>query len=141
MGTLFIPAYFPVYVKVAREYRLPFLAVRAPGAPAAMLALLKDTDILPDAIQIAGPNVKPENWASFYLGIVRSLKPGLTELIVHLAYDDAEIQAITEGHPDYGSAWRQRDFDVITSPAFRQSLKDNRVTLVGWKAIQATAKP
>jgi predicted glycoside hydrolase/deacetylase ChbG (UPF0249 family) len=141
MGTLFIPAYFPAYVKVAREYRLPFLAVRTPGAPAAMLALLKDTDIVPDAIQIAGPTVKPENWASYYLGIVRALKPGLTELIVHLAYDDAEMQAITEGHPEYGSAWRQRDFDVITSPAFQQALKDNRVTLVGWKAIQAIAKP
>jgi predicted glycoside hydrolase/deacetylase ChbG (UPF0249 family) len=141
MGTLFDPAYFPVYVKVARDYGLPFLAARAPGAPASLLALLKGADILPDAIMIAGAGIKPENWASYYLGVVRSLKPGLTELIVHLAYDDAEMQAVTEGHPDYGSAWRQRDFDVITSPEFRQALLDNRVTLVGWKAIKELAKP
>lgn len=135
MATLFNPAYFAVYVKVAREYGLPFLAMRTPGAPPPMLALLKDTDILPDAIVMAA-GVKPENWASYYLGVVRSLKPGLTELIVHLAYDDAEMQAVTEGHPDYGSAWRQRDFNVITGPEFRTALKDNRVTLVGWKQIK-----
>jgi len=139
MGTLFSAAYFPVYVKVAHEYGLPFLAMRTPGAPASMLALLKDTDIVPDAIMIAGGATKPENWASYYLGVIRSLKPGLSELIVHLAYDDAEMQAITEGHPAYGSAWRQRDFDVITSPEFRKALQDNQVTLVGWKAIRQKA--
>jgi chitin disaccharide deacetylase len=139
MGTLFATAYFPVYVKVAREYGLPFLAMRTPGAAASMLALLKDSDILPDAIEMA-TNVKPENWASYYLGLITSLKPGLTELIVHLAYDDAEMQAITEGHPAYGSAWRQRDFDVITSPEFQQALKNNRVTLIGWKQIKERAQ-
>jgi predicted glycoside hydrolase/deacetylase ChbG (UPF0249 family) len=135
MATLFGPAYFPSYVKIAREYGLPFLAMRTPNAPADMLALLQESDIMPGAILMATGG-KPENWASFYLGLIRSLKPGLTELIVHLAYDDAEMQAITEGHPDYGSAWRQRDFNVITSPEFRQALKDNGVTLIGWRAIQ-----
>jgi predicted glycoside hydrolase/deacetylase ChbG (UPF0249 family) len=135
MATLFNPAYFPAYVKVAREYGLPFLAMRTPGAPASMLDLLKDSDILPAAIVMAA-GVKPENWASYYLGIVQSLKPGLTELIVHMAYDDAEMQAVTEGHPAYGSAWRQRDFDVITGAEFQKALKDNHVTLVGWNAIK-----
>jgi predicted glycoside hydrolase/deacetylase ChbG (UPF0249 family) len=39
MGTLFTPKCFPVYVKVAREYRLPFLAMRSANAAPAMLAL------------------------------------------------------------------------------------------------------
>jgi hypothetical protein len=135
MGTLFTPEFFPVYVKVAREYELPFLAMRADNAPATMLALLKDTDILPSAIVMA-TDVKPENWSAYYAGVIRALKPGLTELIVHLAYDDTEMQAVTEDHPAYGSAWRQRDFNVITSPEFRQLLKDNQVTLVGWNEIK-----
>jgi len=139
MATLFDPAYFSAYVKIAREYGLPFLAMRTPGAPAAMLALLKDTDIFPNAILMAS-TTKPADWASFYLGLVRSLKPGLTELIVHLAYDDAEMQAVTEGHPAYGSAWRQRDFDVITGPEFQKALQDNHITLIGWKTIQAKMK-
>jgi len=136
MGTLFNPVYFPAYVKVAHEYGLPFLATRPPGAPASLLALLKDTDILPDTILVAGSELKPENWASYYLGLIRSLKPGLTELIVHLAYDDAEMQAVTVNHPAYGSAWRQRDFDVITGPEFRQALQDNAVKLIGWREIK-----
>ncbi len=135
MGTLFTAPYFAAYVKVAREYGLPFLAMRTPGAPAAMLALVKDTDIMPDAILMA-TSTKPEDWATYYLGLIRGLKPGLSELIVHLAYDDAEMQAVTESHPAYGSAWRQRDFNVVTSPEFRQALKDNQVTLVGWNAIK-----
>ncbi|HLY18491.1 MAG TPA: polysaccharide deacetylase family protein [Bryobacteraceae bacterium] len=101
MAALFNPAFFSVYVKVAREYGLPFLALRTPGAPAAMLALLKDNDLMPGAIVMATGG-KPEDWKSYYLGVVKGLKPGLTELIVHMAYDDAEMQAVTEGHPAYG---------------------------------------
>ena len=104
-----------------------------------MLSLLNDTDVLPDAILIANADLKPENWNSFYLGLIRALKPGLSELIVHLAYDDAEMQAVTEGHPAYGSAWRQRDFDVIAGAEFRQALKDNQVTLTGWRTIKERA--
>jgi predicted glycoside hydrolase/deacetylase ChbG (UPF0249 family) len=134
MGTLFTPAFFPAYVKVAREYGLPFLAMRAPNAAPGMLALLKDSDILPDAIVMATDG--KQNWAEYYAGVVRSLQPGLTELIVHLAYDDAESEAIMEDHPAYGSAWRQRDFNVITSPEFRRLLEDNHIVLTGWREIQ-----
>jgi predicted glycoside hydrolase/deacetylase ChbG (UPF0249 family) len=136
MGTLFIPAYFPAYVKVAREYRLPFLAMRT----GPMLALLKDTDILPDTIEMA-TNVNPENWGSYYLGLVRSLKAGPHRIDRPPGLRRCRDASHHRGHPDYGSAWRQRDFDVITSPAFQQALKDNRVTLVGWKTIQAKTKP
>jgi len=64
--------------------------------------------------------------------VLRDLKPGLNELIVHLGHDDAELQAITVDHPDFGSAWRQRDFDVVTSPEFRQALEQNHIILVRW---------
>src|SRR5260370_38057068 len=40
MGVLFSkPELFAVYVKVAHEYKLPFLAVRIPNAPAQLLAV------------------------------------------------------------------------------------------------------
>jgi predicted glycoside hydrolase/deacetylase ChbG (UPF0249 family) len=136
MGTLFSPEFFPAYVRVAREYRVPFFALRFVTTSAALREQMRDTDIIPDAYVMATESVKPENWAEYYAGIVRGLKPGLTELIVHLGYDDAELQAITEGHPAYGSAWRQRDFDVITSPEFRKVLAENHVILVGWREIQ-----
>jgi predicted glycoside hydrolase/deacetylase ChbG (UPF0249 family) len=135
MGTAFTPAAFPIYVKVAREYKLPFFAIRLPGAPPEMLSILNDSDVVFDSVAMADARVRPESWKEFYIGLIRSLKPGLTLMIVHLGRDDAELQAITVGHPAFGSAWRQRDFEVITSPEFKKALQDNDVRLVGWRDL------
>ncbi len=85
---------------------------------------------------MAGPAVRPEAWEEFYAEAIRNLKPGLTEMIVHLGYDDAELRAVMEEHPDYGAAWRQRDFDVVTSPDFKKLLDENHVILIGWKDLK-----
>ena len=137
MGALFFstPEIFRVYAKVAREYRLPFLAL-AGGPFAALRPFLLDGDVLLDAVVMAGPDVPRDQWKAFYLNAVGNLKPGLTEMIVHLGYDDAELRAVTVNHEPYGSAWRQRDYDVVTSPEFRKALRDNNVVLVTWKELQ-----
>jgi predicted glycoside hydrolase/deacetylase ChbG (UPF0249 family) len=140
MGALFsTPELFATYVKVARSYRLPFLALRgdrrvAPQSP------LSEKDILLDTVIIAGPEVPRDQWKAFYLKAIADLKPGLTELIVHLGRDDSELQAVTVNHEPYGSAWRQRDYDVVTSLEFRKALKDNRVILVTWRELQKLAQ-
>ena len=136
MGALFAtPELIATYVKVARAYRLPFLALR--GDPrAAPPAPIAETDVLLDAVVIAGPDVPRDKWKEFYLHAVANLKPGLTEMIVHLGHDDAELQAVTVNHEPYGSAWRQRDLDVVTSPEFRKALQDHRVVLVTWSALR-----
>jgi predicted glycoside hydrolase/deacetylase ChbG (UPF0249 family) len=140
MGALFsTPELFATYVKVARSYRLPFLALRgdrrvAPQSP------LSEKDILLDTVLIAGPEVPRDQWKAFYLKAIADLKPGLTELIVHLGRDDSELQAVTINHEPYVSAWRQRDYDVVTSPEFRKALKDNRVILVTWRELQKLAQ-
>jgi hypothetical protein len=51
--------------------------------------------------------------------LLAPLTPGVYELIVHLAYDDEEMKGATWDHPDWGSAWRQSDFDLVRSPEFR----------------------
>jgi predicted glycoside hydrolase/deacetylase ChbG (UPF0249 family) len=139
MGALFTtPELFATYVKVARDYRLPFLALR--GGPAAFRAPLSENDVLLDAVIIAGPEVPRDQWKAFYLNAIANLKPGLTEMIVHLGHDDAELQAVTVNHEPYGSAWRQRDYDVVTSAEFRKALRDHHVTLVTWRDLQKVAK-
>jgi predicted glycoside hydrolase/deacetylase ChbG (UPF0249 family) len=137
MGVLFSsPELFAVYVKVAHEYKLPFLAVRIPNAPPQFFSLLSDKDVLVDSVVIANPTVHPNEWRDFYVNAVKNLKPGLTEIIVHLGHDDAELQAVTLDHPDFGSAWRQRDFDIMTSPEFKKALEENHVILVKWKDLK-----
>jgi chitin disaccharide deacetylase len=134
MGVLFsTPELFAVYVKVAHEYKLPFLAVRIPSAPAQFFSLLSEKDIIADSVVIANPAVHANEWRDFYVNAVKNLKSGLTEIIVHLGHDDAELQAVTLDHPDYGSAWRQRDFQIVTSPEFKRALEENHVILVKWK--------
>jgi hypothetical protein len=101
-----------------------------------LVALLSKNDIVLDSVVMAYPSVPADNWKNFYLDTIRNLKPGLTEMIVHLGHDDAELRAVTVDHPDYGSAWRQRDYEVITSSEFKKALEDNHVVLVHWSDIR-----
>ncbi len=135
MGTAFTtPELTAIYVKIAREYRLPFLAPRtAPGAAAQ--PPFTENDVLLDAIIGIGTDVKPENWKQFYLNAIANLKPGLNEIIVHLGHDNAELQAVMVGHDAYGSAWRQRDYEVMNGAEFKQALKDHQVTVVTWREL------
>jgi predicted glycoside hydrolase/deacetylase ChbG (UPF0249 family) len=137
MGVLFSsPELFAAYVKVAHEYKLPFLAVRIPNAPAQLLSVLSEKDVVLDSVVIANPTVRTSEWRDFYVNAVKNLKPGLAEMIVHLGHDDAELQAVTLDHPDYGAAWRQRDFDVMTSPEFKKALEENHIILIKWKDLK-----
>jgi len=137
MGVLFArPELFAVYVKVAHEYKLPFLAVRTPDTPKELLSLLSEKDPVLDSVVIAGPGVGAVNWKAFYLNAIKNLKPGVTEIIVHLGHDDAELQAVMVDHPDYGAAWRQRDYDAVTSSEFKKAIEDNHVILIRWKDLK-----
>ena len=137
MGVLFErPDLFAVYVKIAREYKLPFLASLDANTPKALSSLLSSNDLLVDNVVMAFPSVSPAGWKDFYLNAIKNLKPGLTEIIVHLAHDDAESQAVMVDHPDYGAAWRQRDYDVVTSAEFRKALDDNHIILVHWSDLK-----
>ncbi|MFL6208177.1 MAG: polysaccharide deacetylase family protein [Pyrinomonadaceae bacterium] len=139
MGTLYQSApLFQVFLRVARDNKLPvrisrdWLA-RAPFIPAS----LGPDDIVIDRIIEISPSVPPENWAAFYTEALKSIQPGVTEIVVHLAYDDAEMRAATVNHPDWGAGWRQRDFDFFTSTSFRRLLQENHIKLITWGEIGA----
>jgi predicted glycoside hydrolase/deacetylase ChbG (UPF0249 family) len=141
MGSLFTtPVLFATLIKVAHDYHLPFLTLRTNpfGGPPPPLAA---NDIPLDAIIIAGAEVPRDKWKEFYLNAIANLKPGITEIIVHLGHDDAELQAVTVNHEPYGSAWRQRDYDVVNSPEFKKALKDNNVTLIPWRDLKKLIQP
>ena len=137
MGALFSrPDLFAVYVKVAHDYKLPFLGFIGPTTPKDLASQLSNKDVLIDSVVIANPTIHAADWKNFYLNAIRDLKPGVTEIIIHLGYDDAELQAVTVGHDDYGSAWRQRDYNVITSPEFKKALDENHIILIHWSDLK-----
>jgi predicted glycoside hydrolase/deacetylase ChbG (UPF0249 family) len=127
---------FEMLLRVGRENRLPVLVSREwfarwPFLPEA----LGPDGVAVDYVVSADPSVAPARWQEFYAGLIKDLRPGVTQLIVHLGYDDEELRAVTQGHPDWGAAWRQRDFDFVTSEAFRRLLRENNVKLVTWREI------
>lgn len=137
MGSAFsTPEILAVYVKMSHEFHLPILAPRIPDDSLKLSALLNEKDVLVDSVVIANPGVSVDRWKDFYLDALKNMKPGLNEIIVHLGHDDAELQAVMVDHPDYGSAWRQRDFDAVSSPEFKKALADNHIVLIHWKDLQ-----
>src|SRR5882762_10137227 len=141
MGTLIAtPQLFAVFAKIAHEYNLPFLAPKQLAELGPLHSALSEKDILLDSVVMANPSVHADAWKDFYSDAIKNLKPGLTEMIVHLGHDDAELQAVMVDHPDYGAAWLQRDYDFVTSAEFRRILQGNNVILVKWKDLQKLLK-
>src|SRR5262249_38804992 len=93
-------ALFEALLRVAHAYRQPALA---PG------------DVVIDRVVTIGADVSAERWADFYTDALRALPPGVTELVVHPGLDGDELQAMTRERATWGAAWRQRDFDFLSS--------------------------
>lgn len=128
-----------LYMKLGREYKVPVLMSRD-AAKAFMNVNLDDYlqpgDVVADNILMAQPEHYKSGMANFYSSVLQNLKPGLNVLLIHVAHDDAEMQAVTVDHPDYGAAWRKADFDFFTSAACKKIIKDQKIQLVTWKEIR-----
>jgi hypothetical protein len=85
---------------------------------------------------MAFPPAENDKRADYYTQIFNSLPAGLNCILLHAAYDDAEMQAVTMDHPDYGAAWRQADYDFFASDACKKSLAANNIHLITWKEIK-----
>jgi predicted glycoside hydrolase/deacetylase ChbG (UPF0249 family) len=136
MGTLYQNrALFEALIRVARDYKLPVRISREWFANHGYLAsLISSEDVVIDHTIDASPTTPTDRWAEFYTEAIRHLEPGVTQVTIHLAYDDEEMRAMTD-HPDWGAAWRQRDFNFFTSPEFRRLLDENHVKLVTYREL------
>jgi chitin disaccharide deacetylase len=130
------PELFGVFLKVAREYKLPIRMARNDQPFQSMLPLMAPGDPVPDAIFSPGADVPASGWTDYYVNLIKNLQPGVTEVFLHLARDDAESQAVMVDHPDWGAAWRQRELEAISSPEFRKALEENHVILIGWRDLK-----
>jgi predicted glycoside hydrolase/deacetylase ChbG (UPF0249 family) len=137
MGTLYQNrALFEILLRVARENKLPVRVSKDWFSSASFMpALLGPDDVVLDRTISIEPDVTPANWARFYADAIKGLQPGVTDMIVHLAYADEEMKGVTFAHPDWGAEWRQRDFEFVTSDAFRKLLQENNVKLITWREI------
>ncbi len=137
MGTLYQnKALFEVFLRVARSQKLPVRVAKTWfGRTDFLPSTLTADDVYIDRILDINQTVAPQDWATFYSDALKKLEPGVTEVVIHLAYDDAEMRAATVNHPDWGAAWRQRDFEFFTSDTFRKILQENNIKLITWREI------
>jgi predicted glycoside hydrolase/deacetylase ChbG (UPF0249 family) len=139
MGSmLVIPQLVPIYLKLGKEYDLPLMIPRywLQSVPADQRDALAAQYVFLDGLYMIERADSTKTWPQQYGEMFAKMGPGLNQLIVHLALDDTEMQAVTINHPDFGSAWRQRDLDFVTSGAFRALLKANDIKLVSWGQIR-----
>ena len=137
MGTLYQnQALFETLFRVAHDNKLLARVSREWFAAAPFLpSIMGPDDVAVNAVISIDPSVTAEGWSKYYVDAIKNLQPGLTEMIVHLAYDDEEMRGIAFNHPNWGSEWRQRDFEFVTSDAFRKLLQENNVKLVTWREV------
>ncbi len=142
MGTLYQnQALFETLFRVARENKLLIRVSREWFARAPFLpSLLGPDDVVVNGVISIEPSVTAEGWSKYYVDAIKNLQPGITEMIVHLAYDNEEMRGVAFDHPNWGSEWRQRDFQFVTSDAFRKLLQENDVKLVTWREVSKLMK-
>jgi hypothetical protein len=132
------PELFGIYLKLGKEYGLPLLLPRfwIMQLPESQREALAGEVVPLDGLFMLNADPGPSGWEDAYEGMLDRMTPGLNQLIVHLAYDNAEMQAVAVNHPDFGSAWRQRDLDFVSGEAFRKMIRDRGIHLVTWKQIR-----
>jgi hypothetical protein len=139
MGSvLATPELVQAYLGLSETYHLPVLFPRAylSWFPPEIAKELGKKIFLLDNLYMLDEKTVTANWIDAYRKGIESLQPGLNEIIVHLADDNGEMQAISKGHEDYGSKWRQNDLDLVSSKEFNDILKSNNVILIGWKDVR-----
>jgi len=140
MGSVFFRKdFFEIYLKLAHEYHLPCLI----NVNAFKLVygvdvsdLITDKDVLTNVVYMVFLPGNIETRAAEYEKIFQSLTPGLNCILLHAAFNDDEMKAITQNHPDYGAAWRQADYDFFTSDECKKALAANNIHLVTWKEVK-----
>lgn len=117
------PRLRPLYKTIADDYGLP--------------ARFVTPDVR--SLSCISRELSPAAWLQAYALALNSLKPGTSELIVHLGYMNPELEAVTIGHKAWGAEWRQLDRDMVDSVTFGELLKRKGITLVGWRHISGLA--
>jgi len=122
---------------VASRFQLQFLitghwhAYCLPDDPA------RDEHVIVDDVIQAHRSLSPSSLEDFYVSVLNEIKPGLSELIVHPAFDDPEMRAIYKDREAYGAAWRQQDFEVMRSKKFKSALREHGIEVIHWGMIHS----
>jgi predicted glycoside hydrolase/deacetylase ChbG (UPF0249 family) len=142
------PDLLEIYVNLGVEYDVPVLFVqRRPdretrreypamaGSFEKMRSFLeeKNLPLLDSLFQYYTQGPYEERKAK-YLDVLKNMKPGVHEIIIHCGIENAELRAITNSAP-----LRDSDRRVFTDPEVIQAVKDMGIEPIGWKKFREIA--
>jgi chitin disaccharide deacetylase len=130
---------FEVYVKLAREFDLParFLPTREDMWDAQRARFTQEGILTPDRLY-PGAIQPGETVADVWRRVLRGLKPGVSELYIHLALDHPEMRALTGDEP-MRTGWRDRIEEYrlfVTDPELRRLLEVQGIKLIRWRDLR-----
>jgi predicted glycoside hydrolase/deacetylase ChbG (UPF0249 family) len=128
----FSPKVLKICAKLGKDYKLPVLLTK--NLP--LRYLTGKNVIIVDGLYYAKPEHYSKGLDDFYSKTLNSLKPGLNCILVHLAFDNEEMQNIASGQKNYGSEWRNADFNYFTGDECRRLIKENEIQLITWREIR-----
>ncbi|MBK7134043.1 MAG: polysaccharide deacetylase family protein [Bacteroidales bacterium] len=136
MGTMQLnPEYLKVYEQLALEFNLPLrMAAQSTmekfGFPEVRKQFEKKGLVFTDYFVYEElDNYKDVK--SFWINIVKNLKPGVTELYVHASKESDELKAIT-------NSWRTRiqEADLFTNDEdMKKLIKEEKIILIGYRPL------
>jgi predicted glycoside hydrolase/deacetylase ChbG (UPF0249 family) len=133
------PEFFDIYKEIGKIYDLPVFITKE------FLEEVRLSDeeynfedvVIADKIIIGNFDLFTKGeMKSHYEKALDNAKPGFNICLLHPAFDDREMQGIAVNHPNFGSEWRQIDFDYFTSDECATKLKENDIQLITWRDIQ-----
>jgi predicted glycoside hydrolase/deacetylase ChbG (UPF0249 family) len=136
MGTLQLRAeYHEIYARLATEYRPPIrLASRRRMRTDGMAAILDQLDaagvVTPDHLVFYGPPTVAET-ESYWTNLLRTLKPGVTEILCHPAIARDELRSCARD-----ALQREADFRYFIADKTRQLIKDESVDTIGFRQLR-----
>ena len=137
-GAVSTPEFLKILIKLGHEHRVPVLLTHDLDKMfnIKLADFITEKDVVVDKFVMATYETYKYGMANYYTDQIKSLVPGLNIILLHAAYDNDEMRAVTEGHIDYGATWRQDDVNFFTGEKCKKLLADEKIKLITWKEIR-----
>ena len=133
------PEFFKIYKSLGAKYNLPVMLNRQlmRMAGISISENIEEHDLLVEKAHLGKfEYFENSRLQDYYKGVFDDLVTGLNIILIHPAFDDHEMKGITVNHPNFGSEWRQLDFEFFTSKESKALLNSHNIELITWNDIK-----